>query len=65
MAEGQVELSFTVGRGHEVTIEESDLAGDQAYTAICSCGHRSAPELCEATTRTCAHMHVPLEDRRA
>jgi hypothetical protein len=60
----QESLSFTAGDGHEVTIEEGRLGDDPTFASACSCGHRSAPSLCEAETRVCAHLHVPLEDRR-
>ena len=49
----------SVAPGHDVTIEVGQLGEDTTFTAVCSCGHASAPSLCEADVQFSAHMHVP------
>jgi hypothetical protein len=55
----------SVGRGHDVSIEFGRLGDDGTYTQVCSCGHRSAPELLGGDLFASAQLHVPVSDRKA
>ena len=61
--QGQDEMIRSVGKGHDVSLEYGRLGGDDTVIQVCSCGHRTAPNLLGGDPFAAAQLHVPLEDR--